>query len=292
MVPSAFSADPQPDPRANMGVAPGQVKETAPVDGPATLDDLCAIMDRLRDPGGCPWDREQTYRSLRGYLLEECYEAVEAIDLEDAAGLEEELGDLLFQIVFLSRLAKEEGKFTCADVVAGIAAKIVRRHPHVFGNERADTSEEVLRTWEEIKRKEKAAKPARDEAPSVLSGVPRALPALAKAQRLGAKAARVGFDWTSADDIFAKVDEESGELRRAVQGGDAEAAADELGDLLFTIAMLARRIGVDPEEALERTNRKFVRRFRAVESELERRGTAIENAGLPLLDELWQRAKG
>lgn len=274
-----------------MWFAPGQVKEAAPVDRPATLDDLVAIMDRLREPGGCPWDREQTYRSLRGYLLEECYEAAEAIDLTDAEGLREELGDVLFQIVFLSRLAKEDGTFTCADVVAGIAAKIVRRHPHVFGDERADTSEEVLRHWEEIKRKEKAEKAAKEEPPSVLSGVPRALPALPKAQRLGAKAARVGFDWTRAEEIFAKVEEETGELRRAVSGGDPEAAAEEMGDLLFTIAMLARRIGVDPEEALERTNRKFVRRFRRMEEELVRRGIAVESAGLPLLDELWSQAK-
>jgi MazG family protein len=271
---------------------PDQVKETPAVDRPATLDDLVAIMDRLRDPGGCPWDREQTYRTLRGYLLEECYEAVEAIDLADPAALEEELGDLLFQIVFLSRLAKEEGKFTCPDVVAGIAAKIVRRHPHVFGSERADTSEEVLRTWEAIKKQEKAGKAPGGGPASVLSGVPRGLPALPKAQRLGAKAARVGFDWKRVEDLFAKIDEEQGELRRAVDAGDREAAADELGDLLFTIAMLARRLEVDPEEALERTNRKFVRRFRKMEEELGRRGIAVADAGLPLLDRLWDEAKG
>jgi MazG family protein len=272
---------------------PGQVKEAAPpVDRNATLDDLVAIMDRLRDPGGCPWDREQTYRTLRGYLLEECYEAVEAIDLEDASALAEELGDLLFQIVFLSRLAKEDGTFTCADVVGGIAAKIVRRHPHVFGDESAETSEEVLRHWEAVKKQEKAAKDPDAGSASVLSGIPRALPALQKAQRLGTKAARVGFDWERVQDLFAKLDEEAVELRQAVDEQDAEGVRQELGDLLFTIAMLARRLEVDPEEALEGTNRKFVSRFRRMEEELRRRGVPIEEAGSPLLDRLWNEAKG
>jgi MazG family protein len=256
---------------------------------PPTFDDLVAIMDRLREPGGCPWDGEQSYRTLRGYLLEECYEAVEAIDTEDAEGLREELGDLLFQIVFLSRLAKEEKKFTASDVVAGIAEKIVRRHPHVFADDRAETSQEVLRKWEEIKRKEKET--GRASSPSVLSGIPPALPALQKAQRLGAKASRVGFDWKDETGIFDKLDEELDELRRAVASKDAAAAREELGDLLFTVAMLGRHLELDPEEALEQANIKFKRRFEAVEEELSRRGVTIEEAGLPLLEEIWNASK-
>jgi len=252
--------------------------------------DLLKIMDRLRDPGGCPWDREQTYATLRNYLLEECYEVVEALDAGDRTGLREELGDLLFQIVFLSRLAKEEGAFTAEDVARGIAEKMVRRHPHVFGEERADTSEEVLRNWEEIKRKEKgtqAAVPA-----SVLAGIPRGLPALLKAQRLGTKAARVGFDWHRDVDVLDKIDEEVLELRRAAEAGRPEDVREEFGDLLFSLVMLARRLEVDAEEALEGANRKFQARFHEVERRLAAAGIPIQDAGLETLDRVWAEVKG
>jgi ATP diphosphatase len=255
------------------------------------FEHLVGIMDRLRDPEhGCPWDREQDYGTLRGYLIEECHEVAEAIDREDLPGLREELGDLLFQIVFLSRLAKEEGAFTASDVVRGIAEKMIRRHPHVFGDQDAGTSEDVLRNWEEIKREEKRDK-GQTEARSVLAGIPRSLPALLKAQRLGTKAARVGFDWPDDAGVLAKIDEELGELRDAVESGDREAMGEELGDLLFSLVMLARRRDVDPEQALERANHKFTERFGRVEDELRRRAIPVESAGLELLDRIWDEVK-
>jgi MazG family protein len=258
-----------------------------------TFDHLVAIMDRLREPGGCPWDREQTYETLRGFLLEEAYEVAEAIDAGVPADLCEELGDLLFQVVFLARLAKERGDFDAADVIEGIASKMVRRHPHVFADDTAANTEDVLRKWEEIKRREKAASREGQLAPrpSVLDGVPRALPALLKAQRLGDKAARVGFDWPDAASVMNKVDEEAAELRAAVAAGERARASEEVGDLLFSIAMLARRLGIDPEGALEGANRKFRSRFGHVEGSLLARGIAVESAGLELLDRLWSEAK-
>jgi len=251
---------------------------------------LVGLMDRLRDPGGCPWDREQDYGSLRGYLLEECYEAVEAIDENDEDALCEELGDLLFQIVFLSRIAKERGRFTVDDVVRRIAEKMVRRHPHVFGEDSAADSDEVLRNWEAIKRREKAEAGAPAEA-SVLAGIPTALPALQKAHRLGTKAARVGFDWERDEDLLDKIEEELGEFRHALRSGNRDAVREEIGDLLFALAMLSRRLDVDPERALEGTNRKFRRRFEAIERAVRERGVALDAAGLDLLDRLWNEAK-
>jgi len=254
------------------------------MDSPETFEDLVRMMDRLRDPGGCPWDREQTFLTLRSYLLEECYEVVDALDRGDLPALREELGDLLFQIIFLSRLAKEGGHFTSGDVVRGIGAKMTRRHPHVFGAAKAETAEQVLRSWEQIKRQEKGT--PREGAPipsSVLSGVPRALPALLKAQRLGTK----GFDWPRPEDVLDKVEEELAELRAAAGSGKRLAAREEIGDLLFTVVMLSRRLDVDPEEALEHANLKFQRRFMEIEGELRRRAIPIEEAGAQLLDELW-----
>ncbi len=259
------------------------------MDEPKTFDDLVRIMDRLREPGGCPWDREQDYRTLRGYLLEECYEAVDALDRGDRPGLCEELGDLLFQIVFLSRLAKEEGHFEASAVVRGIGEKIVRRHPHVFGNAQASTSDEVLRTWEEIKRLEKLDRDGPEE--SVLSGVPKALPALLKAHRLGTKASRVGFDWARVEDVLAKVGEEMQELQTAIARGQPEETREEIGDLLFSVVMLSRHLRVDPEEALERANVKFQERFERLERELRRIAVHWNDADPMLLDRLWRESK-
>ncbi len=256
-----------------------------------SFEDLVALMDRLRDPGGCPWDREQTYDSLRGYLLEECYEVVEAIDRGDTNGLREELGDLLFQVVFLSRLAKEGGRFDAFDVVRGIGAKMIRRHPHVFGPDRLDDSDQVLRRWEEIKMSEKG--PANSAAaPSVLDGVPRALPALLKSERLGKKASRVGFDWNHAEDVMEKVEEEWGELREAVASGDRERIEEELGDVLFTIANLARKLRLDAEKCLDVANAKFERRFRRLESALRERGLEPSEAGPEGMERVWNELKG
>lgn len=256
-----------------------------------TLDDLVAIMNRLRDPGGCPWDREQTYATLRGYLIEECYEVVDALDRADLPALCEELGDLLFQIVFLARLATEDGAFAAADVVEGIAAKMVRRHPHVFGEDTAANTAEVLLRWEEIKRIEKRDAGKSADEVSVLAGIPTALPALVKAQRLGTKAARVGFDWRADEDVLAKLDEETAELRSAVASGDRDGIREEIGDALFTVAMLARRFDVDADLALAAANGKFHKRFAHIEEELRRRGIPIDQAGPALMDRLWNEAK-
>lgn len=269
---------------------PGRVKEVkSGMDRRYGFEDLVEIMDRLRGPDGCPWDREQDYATLRGYLLEECYEVVDALDDHDEDALREELGDLLFQIVFLSRIGAENGRFAASDVVQGIAEKMVRRHPHVFGDESADTSEEVLRNWEEIKRREKDDRG--DGERSTLDGIPKALPALQKAHRLGTKAARVGFDWDSEGAILEKVDEEMSEMRAAIDAGDRAAMHEEYGDLLFVMAMLGRRLGLDPERSLEGANRKFRRRFQAVERGVRERGVAMTDAGLELMDRLWNEAK-
>ena len=256
-----------------------------------TFEDLVAIMNRLREPGGCPWDREQTYATLRGYLIEECYEVVDALDRADLPALCEELGDLLFQIVFLARLAREDRAFAAADVVEGVAAKMVRRHPHVFGEDTAANAAEVLVRWEEIKKTEKKDAGKSEADVSVLSGIPPALPALVKAQRLGTKAARVGFDWRENEDVVAKLDEETAELRSAVASGDREAIREEIGDALFTLAMLARRFDVDADEALAAANAKFHKRFARVEEDLRRLRIPIEDAGLALMDRLWNEAK-
>jgi MazG family protein len=260
------------------------------MDDLARFEKLVAIMDRLRGPDGCPWDREQSYETLRGYLIEECYEVVEALDRGDAEGLREELGDLLFQIIFLARLAKEDERFTVDDVVRGIAEKMIRRHPHVFGGERVETSEQVLANWEVIKREEK-----QDRAGAVpgsqLDGIPRALPALLKALRLGEKAARVGFDWVRTADILDKLEEELDELRGALDSRNRDEMREELGDLLFTLAMLARRLDIDPDQALEAANLKFRERFTWIESELQRRDVALRDAGLDELERLWQQSK-
>ena len=256
-----------------------------------TFEDLVAIMDRLREPGGCPWDREQTFATIRGYLIEECYEAVDALDTGDRAALCEELGDLLFQIVFLSRMAKEEGAFAAGDVVERIASKMVRRHPHVFGEDTAADSTEVLRKWEEIKKAEKRSAGIDEGKGSILDGIPHALPSLVKAQRLGAKAARVGFDWPSSEAVVDKLREETAELSRAIAEADGAAVREEIGDALFTLAMLARRLEIDADEALAAANAKFRERFTRVEEELAAHGIPIHDAGLPVLERLWGEAK-
>ena len=250
---------------------------------------LVEIMDKLREPGGCPWDREQDWQSLRGYLLEECHEALEALDAGDIEALCEELGDLLLQIVFLSRLAQEQGVFTARDVVRGIVEKMIRRHPHVFGDEQAADSAAVLRHWERIKREEKAERG--EHRTSVLDGLPAGLPSLVRAQRLGEKAARVGFDWSQPTQVLAKIREELRELQKAVDTGDRRSSREEVGDLLFATAMLARKLNHDPEAALASANRKFTRRFKALESRVAASGAALESLELERLEELWEEVK-
>jgi MazG family protein len=227
-----------------------------------TYPRLVEIMQRLLAEDGCPWDREQTFESLRRFVIEEACEVVDAIDRGDREEHRAELGDLLLQVVFQGELARNQGFFGPDDVVAGICEKLVRRHPHVFGDAEAKDAEEVLRNWELIKAAERRSKP-KDE--GVLSGVPKSLPALMRAQRVGEKAARVGFDWADVKGSRAKIDEELGELDRAIAEGDARAIEAELGDALFALVNLARHVGLDAEAALRGTTEKFTRRFRGVE---------------------------
>jgi MazG family protein len=272
---------------------------------PANFQDLVALMARLRSPEGCPWDREQSYATLAPMLLEEAYEAFEAV--EDArAGrpenLRDELGDLLFQIVFYAQVAAERGEFTADDVTDSIHSKMVRRHPHVFGDVTVRDNEELLRNWEALKAEEKRAaggEKAEDDA-SLLDGVSSRAPALMEAHQLATKAARVGFDWQNVEDIFAKLQEEVDELRAAIQahrdaGPGAEAehqhVREEVGDLLFAVANIARHLRVEPEAALKLTNRKFRRRFRHVERGVKAGGREMGEATLDEMEELWREAK-
>src|SRR5215212_1306712 len=269
---------------------------------PATFTDLIALMDRLRSPDGCPWDREQTYATLAPMLLEEAYEAFDAI--EDAregrpAELRDELGDLLFQIVFYSRVAKERGEFTIDDVVTAIHDKMVRRHPHVFGDVTAGDTATVLLNWEAIKAEERrAAGKTETTDTSLLAGVSSKAPALMEAHQLSTKAARVGFDWKSVDDIFDKLQEEIEELRAAIKDhSDLKdetnhgRVREEIGDLLFAATNIARHMQVEPEAALKLTNRKFRRRFSYIETSLHDRNQAFDQTSIDELEELWQRAK-
>jgi MazG family protein len=270
---------------------------------PATFADLVALMARLRSPDGCPWDREQTYETLAPMLLEEAYEAFEAV--EDAreghpANLRDELGDLLFQIVFYAQVAAERNEFTIQDVTEAIHSKMVRRHPHVFGDFKADDASAVLRNWEAIKAEEKrlAGKDEPSAHQSLLDGVSLKTPALMEAHQLSTKAARVGFDWQRLKDIFSKLQEEIQELRDAIsqQVADAEngrtRVREELGDLLFAVTNIARHLEVEPEAALKATNRKFRRRFHFIERALKEQGRSPADATLDEMEALWQRAKG
>lgn len=249
------------------------------------FDKLVAIMARLRAPGGCPWDRSQSRQDLKPYLVEETYEVLDAIEGGDPAQLSEELGDLLLQVVFHAEIAEEEGAFTMEDVCRGINEKLVRRHPHVFGEVLADTPDQVLKNWEAIKKGEKGTDA------SVLAGVPKVLPALLKAYRLQQKAARVGFDWAERRQVEEKVREEWSELNEAVAENDKEHVREELGDFLFALVNLSRFLDVDPEDALQSANSKFTRRFKALEAEAFSQGRDIHGMTLAEMDELWDLVK-
>ncbi len=268
---------------------------------PANFEDLAELMTKLRSPTGCPWDREQTYATLAPMLLEEAYEAFEAVE-EAREGhpneLRDELGDLLFQIVFYAQVAKEQGDFSIDDVTAAIHAKMVRRHPHVFGDTSAHDSATVLRNWEAMKQQERRAAGKSERDDSLLDGVSSKAPALMEAHQLSTKAARVGFDWQRIEDIFDKLEEEIGELRAAIQThatsndeADHTQVREELGDLLFAVTNIARHLRVEPEAALKLTNRKFRRRFRYIESKLRERGQNFEATTLEEMESLWQEAK-
>lgn len=260
-------------------------------------------MARLRSPEGCPWDREQTYETLAPMLLEEAYEAFEAVEEAREGHPEElrsELGDLLFQIVFYAQVASERGEFSIDDVTDAIHAKMVRRHPHVFGDDTARDSAEVLRNWEAIKAEEKraAGKDTQAEDASLLDGVSGKAPALMEAHQLSTKAARVGFDWQGVEDIFVKLHEELDELREAIrehaesEEADKERVREEVGDVLFAVVNIARHLSIEPEAALKVTNRKFRRRFRHVERGLRERGRTPDASTLEEMEALWQEAKG
>jgi tetrapyrrole methylase family protein/MazG family protein/ATP diphosphatase len=252
------------------------------------LDDLLEVMRRLRDPQtGCPWDREQTFASIAPYTIEESYEVADAIARHDMRDLKEELGDLLFQVVFHARMAEEMGLFDFDDVAAGMAEKLIRRHPHVFGDVAHRTAEEQTFAWEVQKAEERKAK----DKGGVLDDVPVGLPALTRAAKLTKRAARVGFDWPSIGEVLDKLDEETRELKAEIAAGDVEKAQDELGDVLFVLANLARKLEVEPEEALRGTNAKFVRRFRSIETALKARGKTPDQSDLAEMDALWNAAK-
>jgi len=248
---------------------------------------LYEVMRRLRAPGGCPWDREQTLLTLRPCLLEETYELLEAMGGNDLALHVEELGDVLLQVVFQCAIREEEGAFTLNDVAEALTEKLIRRHPHVFGDAVADSSGQVLSNWEAIKQTEKGKKPDR----SAIDGVPAALPALLKAQRTQSKAARVGFDWEDATGATAKIEEELAELKEAVAAGDREKMAEEMGDLLFSAVNYCRFIDVDAESALEGTNKKFSRRFREVERLIREQGRTLKACTLAEMDAVWDAVK-
>lgn len=252
---------------------------------------LVDIMARLRGPGGCPWDHEQTLESLRGFVLEETYEVLDAIDRGDHAALLGEIGDLLFEGVFLAQIEADERRFTVADSLRAISTKLVRRHPHVFGTKghAIRTPGQVVEQWEQIKAREQ--KDA-GERRSLLKGVPRSMPALLRAHEIGTRVAAVGFDWAKTADVVDKIEEEVAELRVAVSGEGRERAEEEMGDLLFSIAQLARKLGIEPESALRKANEKFSARFDKVEHGLEDRGRSMHDATLEEMEAEWQRVKG
>jgi len=300
--------------RLNEGMSTGEKFERA-----------VSIMARLRAPGGCPWDREQTFDSIKPYTLEEAYEVLEAIDNRDWDELQGELGDLLLQVLFYAEMAQEEGRFSVDDVLERLSTKLVNRHPHVFGNVKAETSADVLRNWEALKAEEKkkrleagGGKAAKEEAKpeSVLAGVSSAIPALLEAYKLSSRAAHVGFDWPNVEGLFDKLSEETTELKhelerfpapgprpahRGIAGSHTGAVVpgeelkarleDEIGDMLFVLVNIARYLSLDPESALKKTNRKFKRRFQWLEQEIRRSGRRLEDATLDEMEALWQQSK-
>jgi MazG family protein len=249
------------------------------------------LIARLRAPGGCPWDREQTHATVKPMTIEEAYEVAQAIDEGDDRELAAELGDLLLQVVFHARMAEDRGAFTIREVIEGVSEKMVRRHPHVFADDPASSSSEVLRNWEALKAEERAAKGRGKEPESMLDAVGKGLPAILEAFQMTTKVSRVGFDWKDAAAASQKLDEETAELKQALAAAEGDAVLEEVGDLLFATVNVARLLGVDPESALKAANRKFRRRFRHVEEGLRERGRTPSESGLAEMDALWNEAK-
>lgn len=251
------------------------------------IDRLLDVMRRLRAPDGCPWDREQTIDSLKNNLIEETYEVVDAMESGDRAQLKEELGDLLLQVVFQAQICSEEGAFNFDDVARGIADKLVRRHPHVFGDVQADTSDQVIRNWEKIKKTEKGGETPR----SLVDGIPRHLPALSKAHLVQKRVAKVGFEWDEISGVVDKLDEELAEVKEAMAQKDAAAIREELGDLMFSVVNLSRYLGHDSEELLNENIAKFMRRFQSLETRLHAEGREIEHCSIEELEAVWTAVK-
>ena len=257
------------------------------------FEKLVKLQSRLRAPDGCPWDREQTHMTLRTYLIEEAYEVVEALESGDDAKFAEELGDLLLQVVFHADIARDEGRFDIADVIEGIHEKMVRRHPHVFGEKRAKDAKAVLKSWEKIKAEERKAKGIQQSAKpaSLLDGVSHALPGTMEGFQLTRRASRIGFDWDSAEGVLEKLNEEAAELKKEVASADAKRIEEEAGDLLFAAVNMARFLHVDPEIALKKANAKFATRFREMERLAREGGRELADVPRPEMEKLWERAK-
>jgi tetrapyrrole methylase family protein/MazG family protein len=251
------------------------------------FDQLVELMARLRSPGGCPWDLQQTSRSLKPFLLEECYEVVEALDDGSPEKIREELGDVLFQIIFHARIAEEKGEFTIRDVIAGTVEKMTRRHPHVFGDVKLETEQEVLANWEEIKKRERG----NEQRTSILEGVPKDLPSLLRAHRLQERAARVGFDWSRIEEVLPKLDEEIAEFKESLKQENAAGIEEELGDIFFVLVNISRFLGVNPEDALRKTISKFIHRFKYIEEHAANAGRSLNDMTLEEMDRLWEEAK-
>jgi tetrapyrrole methylase family protein/MazG family protein len=249
---------------------------------------LVELIAKLRGPEGCPWDRKQTTESLKPFLIEECYEVVDALDEGSPDKVKEELGDLLFQILFQARIAEEQGQFTIRDVIAVNVEKMMRRHPHVFGDAQLSTDKEILENWEELKKKEKGY----EDRKSILEGVPRRLPSLLRAHSLQERAARVGFDWSRIDEALPKLDEEMAEFKESLKKKDAGGIEEELGDIFFMLVNIARFLGVNPENALRKTISKFIYRFRHIEEHAAKTGKSLNDMTLDEMEKLWQESKG
>jgi len=251
------------------------------------LESLVEVIKKLRAPGGCPWDREQTHESIKSCLIEETYETIEAIESGEPEKLKEELGDLLMQVVFHANLAEEAGRFNIDDVIVAIREKMIRRHPHVFGESDADNPQAVLKQWEEIKAKEKG----NQDRKSALEGIPKSLPSIIQAHRIQERAARVGFDWEHVDDVFAKVEEEMGEFKEAFLAKNVAEMEAEMGDLFFALVNIARFVEINPEEALQKTIVRFAKRFRHIEERLAEKGKTMGDVSLERMEVLWEEAK-
>ncbi|MGO9144911.1 MAG: nucleoside triphosphate pyrophosphohydrolase [Desulfomonilia bacterium] len=252
------------------------------------FDRLMKIFERLRAPGGCPWDAEQDHKSISRSIIEEAYELFDAIHKEDVEHMREELGDVLLQVVFHSLIARDMGEFTINNVINDLADKLVSRHPHVFGDVRLDSSKEVIRNWEKLKKNEKG----KSKRVSILDGIPDAVPSLVAARKIQSVVSRVGFDWQDPHGVIEKIREETGELTEVLQSGKPDQVEEEIGDLLFCMVNLARLCKVDPEAALRRTNRKFKKRFNAIEKEARKRGIEVDEMSFEEMDKVWEAAKG